>query len=122
MAGVTAATLTGAGFTAGAAGAGPAGGTVYTQTVGSIVVNVTLSTQAESGGGQNGVLQVVPNGDVSAADVRSVANLLAAIGFPLIANTLNQGSAITAGNPGAENVSLIGLGTGSFGGSYSQGF
>jgi hypothetical protein len=88
--GIAAATLTGAGFSAGTAGAGLSGGTNYTKTVGSYTVQATLYTQPEPGGQAlpfttsttfSGVLYVIQNGDTSAADAATVAALLNTIGF-----------------------------------------
>lgn len=83
MAGISAATLTGAGFAAGTAGQGGAGGTAYTKTQGTMGITVILFTEPEPAGQSTtfgGVAYVQPNGDVSAADAAAVAALLNTIG------------------------------------------
>jgi hypothetical protein len=89
MAGIAAATLTGAGFSAGTAGAGLSGGTAYTKAVNAMSVVVTLYTEVE-GSGFAGVVQVFSNGDVAAADYATVAALLTTIGFKNFATWPNN--------------------------------
>lgn len=105
MAGIAVATLTGAGFSAGTTP--PGAYALYSKTINStIVVTVTLFTEVE-GSGYAGVVQVVPNGDVTAADAATAAALLASIGFAQFATWPNS------------NVNLLApLGLV----SYSQGF
>jgi hypothetical protein len=74
--GLTAAALTGAGYTL-------ANG-VYSKSFGSILVSITLFTEAE-GSGSAGFLQVVPNSDVTAADAANAAASLQSLGFTQLA-------------------------------------
>ena len=75
--GLTAAALTGNGYTL--------SNGVYSQAFGSIVVSITLSTEAE-GAGFAASLNIQPNGDISAADAASVAANLVLLGFRQFAN------------------------------------
>lgn len=86
--GIAAATLTGAGFSAGAVQQD--GSTIYTKAVGGMSVNAFLFTEAEPSGQalpfttattKAGYVQVLIQGDTSAADAASVASLLAQIGI-----------------------------------------
>lgn len=80
--GIAATTLTGAGFSAGSVQ--PDGSTIYTKAVGGMAVNVYLFTENEPSGQTStkaGWLQVLIQGDTSAADAASVAALLATIGI-----------------------------------------
>lgn len=93
MAGIAAATLTGAGFAAGTAGAGKSGGTDYTLSINALQIICTLYTEVE-GSGFAGVVYVYQNGDTSAADYASAAAKLTAIGLKPFANgvpTANTG-------------------------------
>jgi hypothetical protein len=116
--GISAATLTGAGFSAGTTGASlKSGGTDYTLSINALQIVVTLFTEAEPGGQTTtfaGVVYVYQNGDVSAADFTSAAAKLATIGL----------SAFKAGVPQA-NVTFGGAGVAGLNGTivaFSQSF
>jgi hypothetical protein len=111
MAGIAAATLTGAGFSAGTAGAGLSGGTAYTKAVNSMSVVVTLYTEVE-GSGFAGVVQVFPNGDVAQADYATVAALLSTIGLKNFSTWPNTNIQFNLGVAGVNGTQCI----------YSQSF
>jgi hypothetical protein len=117
MPGITPATLTGAGFSAGTA---TQAGTPYTQSFGSIAVTVTLFTEAELSGSAaaSGVLSVTP-GTATSNQFTSFLTALSAIGFSQFAASMrangvltppNSGGMLPAGNPGAMNVTLSAAG------------
>lgn len=84
--GIAAATLTGNGYTL--------TNGVYTQTFGSIVVNITLGTEVE-GAGFYATVNILPNGDISAADAASVAANLVKLGFTQFATWPNTSVMLT---------------------------
>ena len=111
MAGISASTLTTAGFSAGTAGAGNSGGTNYTLSVNAAQILVTLFTEPEPGGQTTtfaGVAYVYPNGDVSAADAATIAGKLATIGLKSFATWPNT------------NVELVDIGVNNAGGTPNQ--
>lgn len=95
--GLTAAALTGAGYTL-ASG-------VYSKSFGSITVNITLSTEP-AGSGFAASANVQPNGDVSAADQASASASLLSLGFTQLGNS-------PGANPSGSNFSLTGAQAGS---------
>jgi hypothetical protein len=116
--GIAPVTLTGAGFSAGAAGAGLSGGQTFTKAVGGMSVQVTLYTETEPVQAQPyttattyaGVVYVLVNGDTSAADQASVAALLSSIGLKNFANWPNT------------NVQLTGINVNGAVAAFSQSF
>lgn len=97
--GLTAAALTGAGYTLSSG--------VYSRSFGSIVVSITLSTEA-AGSGFAASVNVQPNGDVSAADQVSASASLLSLGFTQFGSSPSSPSANPTGN---SNFSLTGAET-----------
>lgn len=94
--GIAAATLTGNGYTL--------SNGVYSQTFGTITVNITLSTEVE-GGGFAASVNVLPNADISAADAASVAANMVKIGLTQFATWPNTSLMFT----GAQSATGYGL-------------
>lgn len=94
MAGIAAATLTGAGYSL--------SNGVYSQAFGGITVNVTLFTEV-SGAGFAGLVQVIPTSSATSANATSAAASLSKIGLTQFSNypnmnvTLNAPAAVLGG-------------------------